>query len=166
MRIALNILSKWLIFLNLFIAIGANAMSSPENDIQTTLSTNVTDQNHLIANVDIENRSSDSVWIFTHSLCENGKSSRSLFSIHDSANHKIAYIGRYIKIAPKSEHFLELKSGDKISTTCQLDRLYDFHENEDTYTIQFSVSSTYLDKNQKLKLESNTVSVRYSKKQN
>jgi len=161
MQTASNILWKLLILISLLFFVAGLIAVDSNHMVQVELKVQRGTKNQLIAEFNIQNISEEIVWIFKYNLCQEGESNRKLFLINDMQGKEIGYIGRFVKIVPKPEHFIELPPGEYIKSQCRLDRIYDFLGNSGTYQIRYDVSNNYLKKDQEMELISNTLIFTY-----
>jgi hypothetical protein len=127
-------------------------------DIQLAVGIN---EYEMFAHLVFFNKTDETHYLDTKTICTNGQTRRSIFNITDANNIKIKYAGIMEKRFVVPEDFITINSGDKIETNIKLNDVYKIKKGQ-KYFIQYSVyHPSYMDEQGLCKFESNTVEVVY-----
>jgi len=132
-----------------------------DNQVNIRLVAEINNDNSIVSYLVFSNKTEEIIYLDKETICFDGKTRRSVFSITDEENKKIKYVGMQVNRIVVPNDYMSIKAGEEFETKIVLSEVYKISKGH-KYYIQYSVfHPTYMDDSGFTKLQSNTVEITY-----
>ena len=146
------------------LGVGANErkMNMEKPGINLTLKVNVQGSN-LVATLDFRNKSGNIIFLDKYIACLDSEPTSNLFVITDETGKRVGYTGVMIKRRVSKEDFIQISSGDSVTSTIALNKWYEFPAGKYNYTIHYRAYNHSFGEQELIEIISNRVTIEFSK---